>query len=436
MNFYNRSSKLIIIDGYKFPSRKYVKIDIEKEVYEKVLCNRNIWTSNLVNERIERMEANKTMMVTVLNTAHFKIEVGNFIFNPFEISEIKIGRNESIFKQIRSERMLRVDRINNDEYIKKHNLVDGNKFNFIYDIQSQHAGKAYEFAIEALANPIMKHLGADASYSNRPLKKINCRFFSSLRINEQNKILVGPNDVFFSHGIADKNYWIGDHIKDYKYAFVPGPAWEKRMRETGYKGEIFICGYTKLDPLLNGEYLKNEYKKPYIVWAPTHGYHMKNKGRSTYPQCLNLVNEIDKKYQTKIALHPTSKMHTKEKHTPTLQELVDADVVIADAGSTLYEAWILDKPVIFPDWICKNDTMNHFKHDKNNFEYRIYNEEIGYHAKDMKELNKMIEIALVDGMKEEEKEFIETIYPKKLRGKAGKTAAGQLRKIAEVLSNV
>jgi len=38
---------------------------------------------------------------------------------------------------------------------------------------------------------------------------------------------------------------------------------------------------------------------------------------------------------------------------PTMQPLVDADVVIADAGSTIYEAWALGKPVIFPDWLGK-----------------------------------------------------------------------------------
>lgn len=433
MNFYNRSSKEIIIDGYRFPPRKYVNLEITTEAYKKCLSNKNIWIGNIVNERILKMEENKKMIVTILNTAHFEIKVENFTFKPFEISEISLGRNESVFRELRCNKMLRVDRINNNEYIKKHNLVEGNKFNFIYDVLSQHAGQAYEFAIEALANPIIKHLGRDAGYSNRPLKKLNCRFFSSLRINEQNKILVGPNDIFFSHGIADKNYWIGNNIKDYKYAFVPGPAWEKRMRKTGYKGEIFVCGYTKLDPLLNGEYPKNEYSKPYIVWAPTHGYHTKNKGRSTYPQCLNLVNEIDKKYQTKIALHPTSKLHTQEKHIPTLQELVDADVVIADAGSTLYEAWILDKPVIFPDWICKKDVLNHFKSDKDNFEYQIYDKGIGYHAKDMKELNKMIELALTNGMKEEEKEFIEEIYPSNIRGRAGEIAAGYLRDIYNMI---
>jgi hypothetical protein len=108
--------------------------------------------------------------------------------------------------------------------------------------------------------------------------------------------------------------------------------------------------------------------------------------------------------------------------------------VIADAGSTIYEAWILEKPVIFPDWICKKDVLNHFKHDPDNFEYRIYNESIGYHASDMEHLNKLIDLALKYGMKDMSKEFINNIYPVKIRGQAGKLAAKYLNQIATSLN--
>ena len=48
-------------------------------------------------------------------------------------------------------------------------------------------------------------------------------------------------------------------------------------------------------------------------------------------------------------------------------------------------------------------------------------------------LNKLIENALVDGMKDEEKQFIENIYPSKLRGKAGETAAKYLIELSKIL---
>jgi len=374
------------------------------------------------------------MIVNVFNKAHFLIEIGHYKFKPFE--EIQITHpKEDIFRLIRSNRNLRLDKVNNEDYKKRHNLCDGNRFNFCYDTGNQHQPSAYKYVIESLSNPIIKFLAAGQfNYVENPLKKINMRFFSSYRLNQQGKCPVGPRDIFMSHGIGDKNYWKASKINDYKYAFVPGPAWEKRMRNTGYKGEIFITGYTKLDPLINGEYKKTERKKPYILWMPTHGYNNKNRGRSSFPQCLELINQISNKYETGLALHPTSKLNNKVKHTPTIQELFDADIVIADAGSNIYEAWILGKPVIFPHWLCAKSVLTHFADDPNNFEYQIYSKKIGYHAKDMKELNKMIDIALTDGMRQEETEFIEKIYPEKIRGKAGELAAKSLLDIAKSLN--
>lgn len=374
------------------------------------------------------------MRVTVLNTAHFDLKVGDKLFPAFKEVILEMSPAQEEFRNLRCYKQLRVNRTNNKSFMEslglKHN---GKTFNFCYDIQSQHAGESYKYAIQALSNPIMKHL-KNAGYSNRPLITINCRFFSSKRINQFMKVPVGPYDVFFSHGIGDKNYWIGKNIKDYNYAFVPGPAWKERMRATGYKGEIFVCGYTKLDPLINGEVKKTERKKPYIVWMPTHGYNGSHSGRSSYPECLSLINNISNNYEKSIALHPTSKLNSNIKHTPTFQELIDADVVIADAGSTIYEAWILGKPVIFPDWICKKDVLAHFKDDPNNFEYKIYNENIGYHAADINHLNELIEIALKYGMKDNSREFIDTIYPEKIRGQAGKLAAKYLNQIATSLN--
>lgn len=372
------------------------------------------------------------MNISILNKVHFPIKIDKYVFPPFTEIILKIASVDSVFREIRTCKHLRIGKLNNKEYIKKHKLRTGSLFNFCYDERNQHSGNNYKYAIEALSNPVTKYLN-NFEFSDIPLRKINIRFFSSLRINQLAKAPVGPYDIFMSHGIADKNYWIGSHIKDFKFAFVPGIAWYNRMRKTGYKGEIFINGYTKLDPLIN-DLKKESSDKPFILWAPTHGYTGKDKGRSSYPQCLTLIDEISKDYKTKIALHPTSKVNSGEKQTPTLIDLLNADVVIADAGSTLYEAWILGKPVVFPDWICKKDVLNHFKKDPDNFEYKIYNDGIGYHAKDIKEMNKMIEIALNKGMRDQEKEFIETIYPQKLRGKSGEITSYHLKEIANYLN--
>lgn len=377
------------------------------------------------------------MLVTIMNKAHFVIEIDKYKFIPYKEQEIKVGSCDAVFRLIRSNKNLRVGKpsVENKYYIKKHKLTTGYDYNFCYDIISQHAGEAYKYVIDSFSMPVLKHLqNENSGFVNRPApgkngKGINIRFFSSMRINEQGKCPVGPYDVFFSHGIADKNYWIGKKIKDFKYAFCPGPTWKKRMIKTGYKGEIFEIGYPKLDPIFNNEIAKTKKDKPYIAWLPTHGYANKDKGRSSFPKFLEYTSKIPNDYIFSNGLHPTSKLHKKQKHFPTMEEFVNADVVIADAGSTLYEAWSLGIPVIFPDWICKKSVLNHFSLD--NLEHQIYSKQIGYHAKDFKQMLALIEKALQDGMKENSKEFIEGIFPEKYRGKSGELASKALINIKE-----
>jgi len=377
------------------------------------------------------------MNVKIMNKSHFPIVIDGIVFPSFQEVDY-IVRDEAHFRLVRSDKNLRIGKHNNLLYKQKNGLVQGKKYNFIYDALSQHAGAAYIYAIEALANPVIKHLD-NAQFYNIPLpgpngKGLNMRYFNSARINQQGKCQVGPHDIFISHGIGDKNYWIAEKIKDFKFAFCPGPTWKNRMLNTGYKGEIFITGYPKLDPIFQNQIKRTKRKKPYIAWLPTHGYSSKNRGRSSYP----FFNEYIKKIPTSLyeignGMHPTTKLHSNRKQLPTMQELADADVVIADAGSTVYEAWSLGIPVIFPDWICKESVLNHFKHDKKNLEYMIYSKQIGYHANDIKQLIDLIEVALNKGMKDEEKEFINGVFPKSLRGNSGKETAKAIKEIGSTI---
>jgi len=368
--------------------------------------------------------------ITVFNKHHFPIGLEGHVFPPGKEVLIDIEVNSSNFRNIRANKGLRVGKVNNAEYKKKYMSDTYYRYSMVYDAYSQHRGSAYEQAIEALATPISKYLPKnEVGFTRVPSPGWNLRFFSELRINQQGKYPVGPNDIFMSHGIGDKDYWLASKIGGYKHVLVPGPAWKKRIEAGKYRGEVHIVGYTKLDPLFNGEYKKNEFDKPFVVWAPTHGYNHKHKGRSSYPQCMSLIKEIPDCYKTAMALHPTSRMNKKNKHDVTMQELLDADVVIADAGSTLYEAWALGKPVIFPDWICKKDVLAHFS--PGNLEYQIYDKQIGYHAKNMKHLIKLIDVAIAQGMQQAEIEFMEGIFPSNLRGKAGKMAASVLKSIVK-----
>lgn len=347
-----------------------------------------------------------------------------YLFQPGVEKIIEIETNSAKYRMLRSTKGLRVDRIFNKKWAE--DLKSDYEINFIYDSHVLHRSGTYIKVVQALSDPIIKHLPEGvAGYSRQPVIGMNIRFFSEKRIVERGKRLVGPNDIFMSHGIGDKDYWIAEYIASFTHALVPGPAWKKRIEKGGYKGEVHVVGYTKLDPVFQGDYIRQKREKPYVVWAPTHAYHRNFKGRSSYPQCIELIKEIPDYYETGLAFHPSAR---KEKDV-TMQELLDADVVIADAGSTLYEAWALGKPVIFPDWICKKDILDKFA--PGNLEYEIYSKGIGYHADNMKELTDMIEHALVNGMQPAEMEFMEEVFPTQLRGVSGKRAADTLLRIKE-----
>jgi len=369
----------------------------------------------------------------IVNRVHFDIEAGGYIFPARTATKIRIEDTSSAFKAIRSHPNLKYysDALRAKAEVARVCTVAGqaNQYNMVYDTQGQHRRSNYVRVIEALGKPIAKHLPPGSCvFIDRPGSGINVRFFSSRRMKDLGKDPVGPWDVFYSHGIGDKDYWLAPYISQFNYAMVPGPAWAERIKKGGYAGSLFVVGYTKLDPLFQGEYEHKPHSKPYVVWAPTHGYGAHSlRGRSSYPACLQLFPQIPDKYDKTLALHPATRATHRQAQDVTLQELYDADVVIADAGSTLYEAWALGKPVIFPDWLCKHDVMAKFK--PGNLEYDIYNQGIGYHAKDMKDLLDMVDYAIQHGMQKREVDFMERVFPAELRGKAGETAAAALLSI-------
>jgi len=60
------------------------------------------------------------------------------------------------------------------------------------------------------------------------------------------------------------------------------------------------------------------------------------------------------------------------------------------------------------------------------YEAQIYNNRIGRHAKDEKDLNRLVHEALDDGITSAEEQFIEKILPREFRGVSGKMAAEAL----------
>jgi hypothetical protein len=224
---------------------------------------------------------------------------------------------------------------------------------------------------------------------------------------------------------ADKNYRNAPRMQKFNYVFVSGKKWLDKMLREGIPGErILVNGYTKLDPIFQGKIKKTPSDKKRILWAPTHNTTLKTTGTAcSYPALESFFKRIPKEFEVLVSLHPANKSGK----SPTLQLLADADIVVADSGSTLYEAWALGKQVVFPSWLIKDKITK-----GTTFESFIFNHKLGFHADNESELKKMIEYGLNTPIATSVKSFIEGIFPTSLRGNSGAETAKLLRGIANV----
>ncbi len=274
---------------------------------------------------------------------------------------------------------------------------------------------AYVNVLDSLIDPIRQHL-PESTVTPRQGVRGALNFCMFIRSNAP------MPRVLMSHGVADKNYISKEKADRFDYLFVPGPAYKEKHIRMGTPAEkIFVVGWPKLDPIFNGEYKGTESDKLRILYAPTHNA---IQAVSSFPA----FNEYLDKFPADIEIINSPHPARKDDRMPTLQALVDADVVIADAGSTLYEAWMLGKPVIFPDWLVRDGVVKRFA---GSFEAQIYEQGLGYHAKDFNHLLDLIAVALTDGVDGDVKEFMEGVCPAEFNGRSGKVIADTLKELAD-----
>jgi len=238
-----------------------------------------------------------------------------------------------------------------------------------------------------------------------------------------------------SHGCADKNYREGNNcgfLKNFKLILVPGPWIKNKLIKLGINESKIVCvGWPKLDPLFKIKHLykpNKNYKT--ILWAPTHNKGIADIGKllttsnsiSTYPKALEIFEKVlnnNKNINIITSRHPKNKNNK----SPTLDKLITCDYVIADAGSTIYEAWALGKPVIFLDWLVKKNINNIIKGSAEDY---IYTNNIGYHANNIDELISLLQSELI--IEKDVSEFMEEYMPSKFNGISGKIIYNELDK--------
>jgi CDP-glycerol glycerophosphotransferase (TagB/SpsB family) len=246
-------------------------------------------------------------------------------------------------------------------------------------------------------------------------------------------------DVFMSHGAADKNYfWTKKNeltgtlfINNFKFVLVPGLWMKRRMIESKAiklnPSQIIPVGWPRIDAMrtLQKEYVKESPNdKITLLWAPTHDFMNSNKPISTssYPEFENYAKKLKKTYNVLYSLHPRNRTNKE----PTIDKLLNADVVISDYGTMVYEAWALGKPVIFPRWILKDEIIKHFN---GSTEAYIFKNRIGYHPNSYEEMLQIIKSGPVVDQKVHD--FMDEYLDNYRDGNSAKKIADTLLRLSE-----
>lgn len=246
------------------------------------------------------------------------------------------------------------------------------------------------------------------------------------------------SDVVMSHGVADKNYFwavdaLGKRIVNSKeHVLVPGQWLKKRMLAspslTLGRDQIHVVGWPRLDELVaqlrsparmgwGGDKLR-------ILWAPTHNRRRRGeaaRSTSSFPTFERYLRTLGRYAWVDVSVHPRNRTD----HTPTGASLPQADVVVADFGTTVYEAWALGKPVIFPRWLLADRIADHLPGSAESY---IFEHNIGYHPGSFDEMVDIVKAGPV--ITDDVHAFMDEYLDPRFFGHASRRAAEVLKRLA------
>lgn len=240
------------------------------------------------------------------------------------------------------------------------------------------------------------------------------------------------SEVVMSHGLADKNYlWTQDpqgrrYLAGRKHVLLPGEWLRRRVLRSRYldldTDHVHVVGWPRLDLLVAQMPASASGSEgdgmPRVLWAPTHNLRKRGDTRrstSSFPDFEKYLPTLERFTHVDVSVHPRNRTD----RTPTGASLPAADIVVADFGTTVYEAWALGKPVIFPRWLL-GDRINSFM--PYSAEALIFAERIGYHPESFDEMIDIVRAGPV--ITAEVQAFIDDyLAPEHLGSSSARTAA-------------
>ncbi|MBB4935653.1 hypothetical protein F4561_006562 [Lipingzhangella halophila] len=284
---------------------------------------------------------------------------------------------------------------------------------------------------DAYIGPILAHLPAGSYVVDRQPHRGATNVYLAVRHRySAGRRETGRTGVQISHGIADKSYRHGVKMRSFDHVVSPGPVHTARFIDGGVqRNRIVELGYPKLDPIYQGTVPALERDdRIRVVYAPTHGggserYTRGNPrapgaGATSWWHRDTVMRLLDPDvYDVVTAWHPRHR----DDRRATLAEYAGADVVIADGGSTIYEAMALGVPVVLPSWLTRDRNLE--REQGRTLEARVYRDRIGYHVDRAEELPDAVKQAATQGPRPTDVEFIDGVLPPDVRGRGGKLHA-------------
>ncbi|MGH1576465.1 CDP-glycerol glycerophosphotransferase family protein [Planktotalea sp.] len=250
--------------------------------------------------------------------------------------------------------------------------------------------------------------------------------------------LKDSSDVFLNFDLSDRRALIqkdydGVPLASYfKHLLVPG-RWSRNAllsdSETALQpDQVFITGSPRIDFLRDLAAKRPSPEGPLkVLFCPLHSNWFDADG-----QVMSCDEEFSPLLPMLEDLCTVTKVVDQRNlpgKKPVTQELLDADVIITDYTSVMFEAWALGKPVIFPRWIAGNRVV--IKAAKT-AEAHVYREKIGHHPTSLVEMRALLEqgreLGLGEGVDAFMDEYLYNYDPSK---NAAQTTAQTLEFIAD-----